>query len=259
MQPILLMCHWHTGSRFLTKLFYEAGMEVGNEKTGWVDCKPGQEHPDLSKVGNTLYLEALGRLQHSPKIERLEKLKGILELYKQQGWNCFGVKNNFFGNKDVWNVVGLVVFNSWPNVKIVISVRHPIDIHRTANNPEWSLDDVVGSFRQTYEVTKELVTKGTAKLIIHPDSFEDVEKIKELIEWAGLEWKDSLASVFDLSSVNHRATKEERIEFAKNYLDAEQEFVDLCAMANGKWATNPESKTFGSSTSKKRVKGKKNG
>ena len=53
---ILLMCHWFTGSRFLAKLMCDAGMIPGNEKTGWLNANPGQEHPRFSQIGNGLNL-----------------------------------------------------------------------------------------------------------------------------------------------------------------------------------------------------------
>jgi len=235
---VLLMGHCHTGSRFLTKLLHAAGMELGNEECGWVGCTPGQEHPLLSQIGNTLYREIAGIVPHTPKEDRLALLRTVLNDYRRQAdlnnWNVFGVKNNFFIDPKVWDIISPILFEIWNDVKIIITIRHPVDVHKTIGISDWTLDTTITSFTRTFELTKNLVGGGKAKLIVYPDTFLNTNNIKELVEWTGLEWKPEFGYLFDEKEVTNRVTKEEKIEFARLYPDAAWEYKELCSLASEK-------------------------
>lgn len=236
MQPIMIMCHWHTGSRMLGRLLYGAGMEVGNEACGFVDRVPGQEHPDISYVTSSTFMQDLGRLNfHSIKETAQKMFQLILQDYKKEGeknnWKFYGIKNNFLCDQKVWEVYKDVLFEAWPDVKIVISTRHPIDIFKTANNPEWSVEDVANSYIRSYGTIKELVENKKAILMLHPDSFQNINNIKKLISFVGIKWKKEIEKAFDINKVNNLASKSEKESYAKMFPKAAECFDDLCKLA----------------------------
>lgn len=235
-QPIMIMCHWHTGSRMLGRLLHKAGMEVGNKYCGFVDRAPGQEHPEMSSITSKVYLKDLARISDNIDYSKLkQRFWDILQSYNTQAriknWKFYGIKNNFLCDKKVWEVFSPILFDCWPNVKIVISIRHPLDIYRTANNPEWSMQDVASSFIRTHDVINDLVeVQKKALLVVHPYSFLSLGKIKRLVDFVGMKWEDGIERVFDFNKVKNIATLAEKMGYSTIHRRASDCYVRLSNM-----------------------------
>lgn len=234
-QPIAILCHWHTGSRLLLKVLNACGMQLGNEFSGYF-CPEGQvrENRSLNTVTNEMFLALEKGNPHYNKFyessKHIHDFIEILDKYKEeaekQSWDFYGFKNIHLIHKLVWNNLGKVFESHWPNVKIVISLRHPLDIIKsTSNDDSWPVERILNYWKETVNVTKYLITYLNAEIIEFPNSYIN-GKIKKVVKNLGLTWNKN-AEIFDESIINNISTEKEKKEFNTKYPEVYKEYLEL--------------------------------
>lgn len=233
MKPIGLFCHWHTGSTILTKILAAAGMQVGNNSTGFIDRKAGQEHPVISTACNTAYLHSIGRLEEFDgelaKGRMTEALTSYVKQAEKNNWKFFGIKSNFMLGSYCWDLFGSIFKTVWPKMQIIITLRHPIDICKTTNDDSWPDEQVVKSWMDTVEVTKGLVKDG-AILIQFP--FNKVQ-LKSMLQALGLKHSKSVVDTYNVKNIKNISTAAQIKAFEKKHPGVGKAFAELKKLTVG--------------------------
>lgn len=219
-QPIAIICHWHTGSTCLAEIISRCGMHLGDETTEWRGRRPGQEHPTLSTVGNSIYHKL------SAPEPLLDDLRRVLKKYKEQaeikGWGHYGFSNNHFQERTVWQLVYPILKELWPDAKYIVSIRHPLDIVKSTNDPAWDTSKIISSWLDSLSATEEMINSG-AELVVFPDSYDNVVfpdsydngHIRRVVANLGLTWTEEAGKVYDRSRIKNISTPEEQERFAR--------------------------------------------
>jgi len=233
-EKIGLFGHWHTGSTCLAKVFAAAGVEFGIEQTGFVNRVPGQERPVISSICSAAYHTDKKMIQSYsfPEFNLLDahrSIRDILQAYesaaKVNGWEFYGIKNNHIILKYCWEQFG-GYFADW---EIILTLRHPVDICKTTDNNAWTDNNVVESWLDSVEVTKELVNNG-AKLITFPFN---VEVLRNLLKGIGLKYNKRVLGVYNRDKIRNISTVQQRRKFEDQYSGVKEAYEQLKKIAIG--------------------------
>jgi len=242
--PIAILSHWHTGSRLLLRILHACGMELGNNSCGYT-CPAGEirENWGLCTITNEMHLaQEFGnpyynkdyhhsqyRKNHVENFDRF--LKSYNEEATKHGWHFFGFKNVHLVHDSVWKYLGLLLLENFPDVKIITSLRHPIDIMKsTSNDPTWNIERILKYYKESFHTTKYLLSERGAQVIMFPDSYKEPYRIKEVVAKLGLTWTGEAERIFDESRIKNISTEAEKEEFATTYPEAHSTFGNLRAL-----------------------------
>ncbi len=227
-QPIAILCHWHTGSSCLSKTLAACGMEVGNEKTYWAkECEAQCEHSELNRIGDNISRGIV--LQE--EIDRIGIiLRSYVEQAKEEGWKHFGVKFTHVLQKECWKYFGPAFEKYWPGVKYVVAVRDPEVFVKTTKDSSWPEERIMCSWASTLGATLFLAEQG-AHIVVYPDSFE-TNRVASVVRALGLEYGEKAKTIFNPAK-NHAHFKPGGApDFYESYPDEMAVFRKLKNMAD---------------------------
>jgi len=195
--PIAILTHWHTGSSLLSRTLHLCGMEIGNEKTSWIDNEQ-YEHLILNGLGVGIYHDKVSGVK---LLECLTSFRNILRAYKREAqknkWKFYGIKITHALQEKCWKHLGKIFEEEWPDAIYVISNRDVGDIYNGVKvNPEWDYEKVSQSLASTKAAEKKLLLKNNNGFLVrYPESYIN-GKIKEVVEEIGLKWNKEAEGLF---------------------------------------------------------------
>jgi len=252
--PIIIPCHWHTGSSLISKTLENCGMHTGNKKTFWDDsCLDNCEHYLLSSTIATVVNN-----EHKDVNQNIEQVRIILENYKNEAennnWEFYGVKTTHLLQS--WDVFGKVFQTCWPDAIYVIGIQHPIQIAKTlASKPHGAkyskkelYDYVTISWLKACEGIKDILTlKNQIYIIDCPTSWQNNE-IKTILNKIGLDYK--AGDMFQDDRIYK--VDGEKEGFEKDYPEATKAYYDLVKIS-GNLVKKTDSKSRGKVRSTARI------
>ena len=228
-QPIIIPCHWHTGSSLLAKAFNLCGMHFGNEKTFWNElCISNSEH---YLFNNTI--ASVVNNEHQDINKNIEQIKQILESYTQEAiqnnWEFYGIKVTHL--LQAWDIFGSIIKECWPDAIYVIGIQHPLRIAKTLqakpHGAQYSkkelYDYVANSFIRAYSGIDDIL-KMKPYIIDYPLLWN--KKIKAIIDKIGLDYNKDVEELFKENRI-YKIGKVEKKEFERNYPEATKKYYDL--------------------------------
>jgi hypothetical protein len=210
---IFMPCHWRTGSTLLKTVF---------EKCGMLDCykvvgHDGEFEYSVDNVGWQFYYKGYSK-------EQEDKARRLLNLFREscEKLGRYGIKVSHAIQGPSWQYLQPVVEECWPDVRYVISIRHPWGIVRSIDklrklgplDPPLPVEDILASWKSTFLPTKELIEKGRATIVVFPDDFIS-GRIKSIPKQLGLRWNKS-ANIFDHTKFDVPSEEEKEV-FEKQY------------------------------------------
>lgn len=230
--PIIIPCHWHTGSSLLSNVFNRCGMNVGNEKTYWNKlCFANCEHYLLNNT-----IAAVVNNEHKDVNQNIDQVKLILESYKREAlvnsWKFYGVKTTHLLQS--WTIFGKIFQSCWPDAIYVIGIQHPLRIAKTLQatphgekyDKKDLYDYVAKSWLSSYKGVKEILA-GSAYIIDYPISWQQ-NKIKIIINDIGLNYQNG--AMFKKTKI-YKMGKVEKKEFGKQYPEAIEIYHELSKLS----------------------------
>lgn len=209
--PILILCHWHTGSSIIANILAACGMKTGNAETFWDEyCETPCEHSLLNRIGDQITLG--NNMARWPALIE-ETLLNYVKQAKKNKWKHYGVKFTHGLHVESFKIFAPIIKKIWPKARIIIPIRHPVEIIASTKGDDWPEERVMESIRSTYLATEKLVKAG-AVTIVFPD---DIQKLwKKIVPDLGLKATGKAKKLFDNDKVEVIDHKQ-RAAFAETY------------------------------------------
>lgn len=194
MKTIAVLGHWHTGTSLTMKALHYCGVQLGNEKTSWVD-NVQYEHGFLNRIGDELVLGKINPDKASKLITEVLK-QYVIEAYNNK-WSFYGIKTTHALHSQSFPIFKSCFDKIWPDVSYVLCVRNILGIMAsTANDKKWTREQIEDSWLDTLQNFWYIYQYESPVIFIYPDDWIN-GKIPEKVEKLGLEWNSDVMELFD--------------------------------------------------------------